>query len=327
MRPAGLATITLTAIGLGLASPTGAPAAVTIGSNLQNPPNQTFNCSGMNLCTVNLSALPAARQALGGLVAPINGVVVAWTIRIGASTEPVSFRAIRPVGGSFTGVATLPAVTPPISSTTSYSARVPVMAGDGIGLNCCQGGNGQLLNDAGAPNGSTFRYWNPVLGDGAGPFPPTATQTPAQYELTLQATIELDTDKDVFGDETQDNCLGTPGPYGGCPNSFTLGKPKALKKGKVAVTATLPGPGTVSAGSPSDPTLATKAARSKRLLRPASLSRSEKSAGAVKLILKLTGAARSRLADAGKLKLKIRAVYTPPGGSPGLATKKLKLRT
>jgi hypothetical protein len=232
MRRARLATITLTAIGLGLASPTGAPAAVTIGSNLQNPPNQTFNCSGMNLCTVNLSALPAARQALGGLVAPINGVVVAWTIRIGASTEPVSFRAIRPVGGSFTGVATLPAVTPPISSTTSYSARVPVMAGDGIGLNCCQGGNGQLLNDAGAPNGSTFRYWNPVLGDGAGPFPSTATQTPAQYELTLQATIEPDTDKGRLRRRNPGQLPGNPRPLWRLSQQLHAGQAQGLEEGQ-----------------------------------------------------------------------------------------------
>jgi hypothetical protein len=202
-----------------------ASAAVTIGSNLQHEPNTAFNCSDLNRCTVMLSALEPARQAPGGVVSPIDGVLVSWSIRVADGTEPITFRVIRPSGaGSFAGVGSLPEVTPPLRATTTYSARVAVRAGDGIGFDCCQMGYGWFWNDAGAnpggepffaPNGSTFLYWNPILADGGSPLAPTATQGPEQYETAIQATIETDCDNDGLGDETQDTnpsatCTGLP---------------------------------------------------------------------------------------------------------------------
>jgi hypothetical protein len=47
----------------------------------------------------------------------------------------------------------------------------------------------------------------------------------------------------------------------------------------------------------------------------------------VALTLKLTKSAIGKLNDAGKLKLKVKAVYTPVGGPPGSQTKKKKLRS
>jgi hypothetical protein len=40
-----------------------------------------------------------------------------------------------------------------------------------------------------------------------------------------------------------------------------------------------------------------------------------------------SGARRAKLARAGKLKLKLKAIYTRPGGPPGSAVKKQKLRS
>jgi RTX calcium-binding nonapeptide repeat (4 copies) len=210
-----------------------ASAAVTIGSNLQHEPNNSFNCSDLNRCTVMLSALEPARQAPGGVVSPIDGVLVSWSIRVGDGTEPITFRVIRPSGAVqlgpttsqlFVGAASVPEVTPPLRETTTYPARVAVRAGDGIGFDCCQMGIGWFWNDAGAnpggepffaPNGSTYRFWNPILADGGSPLAPTATQGPEQYETAIQARIETDCDKDGLGDETQDTnpsatCTGLP---------------------------------------------------------------------------------------------------------------------
>jgi hypothetical protein len=216
-----------------------ASAAVTIGSNLQHEPNQSFNCSDLNRCTVMLSALEPARQAPGGVVSPIDGVLVSWSIRVAAPSEPIEFRVIRPTGaGSFVGVGSLPTVTPPEYATTTYPARVAVRAGDGIGINCCQMGNARFWHDAGfnpvgepffAPNGSTYLFWNPILPDG-GPLPPTATQGPEQYETAIQATIEPDCDQDGLFDETQDSNLSTCGPNDTTPT----GSPPTLPNGAPA---------------------------------------------------------------------------------------------
>ena len=232
-----IAIATTTALLGGLILPATGNGAVTIGSSLQNAPNQEFNCA-VNQCTVGLSALEPARQASGGIFSPIDGVIVSWSIRVGTSTEPIRFRVIRPSGpGTFTGAATLAEVTPPTSITTSYPARAAVLAGDGIGLDCCDASSGVFWNDAGAPNGSTFRYWNPVLADGGSPRLPTNTQTPQQYETAIQATIEPDADHDTFGDESQDQCLGQAGPNNGCPASVPAPNPSTAAadcKGKPA---------------------------------------------------------------------------------------------
>ena len=105
---------------------------------------------------------------------------------------------------------------------------------------------------------------------------------------------------DVYGDETQDKCVGTAGGFNGCPNKFALGKPKG-KKGKVKVTATVPGAGTLSAGSASDQALA-KAAKSRRQLKRVTRNLTSTTKQKVTLTLKLTKAAQRKLAENGNLK-------------------------
>jgi hypothetical protein len=47
----------------------------------------------------------------------------------------------------------------------------------------------------------------------------------------------------------------------------------------------------------------------------------------VTLAVKLTKSAKRKLATKGKLKLKVKAVYTPVGGPPGSQIQKKKLRS
>ena len=44
-------------------------------------------------------------------------------------------------------------------------------------------------------------------------------------------------------------------------------------------------------------------------------------------MLKLTKAARRKLADKGKLKVRVKAIYMPTGGPPGSKTAKATLKT
>jgi hypothetical protein len=140
------------------------------------------------------------------------------------------------------------------------------------------------------------------------------------YRLNAQAVVEPDTDRDVFGDETQDKCVGTAGAANGCPSTVTIGKIQQKGDKKVAVTAAVPGAGTLQAGSPS-------ALASAKSLKTATKTLTAISRQQVVLTVKLTKSARSKLSDTGKLKLKVKVVYTPAGGTPGSATKKKKLKS
>jgi ABC-type Na+ efflux pump permease subunit len=101
---------------------------------------------------------------------------------------------------------------------------------------------------------------------------------------------------------------------------------KLKQKGtKVKVTATVPGAGTVKAGSPSDPSLARVSAVAKKSLKPVSQTVTSTSTQQVVLTLKLTKSAKRKLASKGKLKVKVKVIYTPSGGPSGSQTKTVKL--
>jgi hypothetical protein len=82
------------AAALCVALPAPASAAVTIGSNLNGVAAGETTCGSG--CTYAHGALPPASTASGGLLAPIDGVVVLWRIKVGASATPVALRITRP---------------------------------------------------------------------------------------------------------------------------------------------------------------------------------------------------------------------------------------
>jgi hypothetical protein len=146
----------------------------------------------------------------------------------------------------------------------------------------------------------------------------------SNQRILIAAQVEVDTDHDDFGDDTQDRCIGAPGAANGCPSTVTIDKLKQKGDTRVKVTVTVPGAGTLKVGSPSDPALASAAAKS---LKAKSKILTVTSKQQLKLTLKLTRSAIGKLEDAGALKLKVKAVYTPVGGPPGSQTKKKKLRS
>jgi hypothetical protein len=185
-------------VAVGLIGLLGAPpadAAVTIGSNLVPPADLTLMCGGG--CTESHAALPLTDTAPAGILAPISGVVVRWRIKIGGSTSPVTLRITRP-GDSFTriGAGTGPTVTPAPNAISTFDARLPIEAGDAIGVDCCVN-NTTLLSNTGTGGNAV---WRPPLQDGQ-----TATgMFQGGFQLLLNADIEPDCDGDGFGDESQD---------------------------------------------------------------------------------------------------------------------------
>jgi hypothetical protein len=204
----------LVAVAALIATSGSAGAATTIGSNLASTPVNTFNCSNVNQCTLSQHMLPAAKLAPGGLISPIDGVIVRWRIKVGSSTGLVALRVTRPGNSANrTGAGSLANVAPPADQTTQFdvSPGLPIKAGDSIGLDCCQLGSGVIF----APDATAaFFRWDPTLVNGE---PPNAADGQSFSEITMNADVEPDADADGFGDETQDQCPTDASTQGPCP--------------------------------------------------------------------------------------------------------------
>jgi hypothetical protein len=199
-----------------------AQAATTIGSKLESTPDG-YLCAhpmGTISCTDANSSLAAPFQASGGFVAPTSGVIVRWRLKFGAS--PVSsvtgsLRTLRGGMGVNTGeLETIPHAMP---GTHEFDARLPIQAGDRLGLDLTTTGvdflTGLIAANSEAGAGDANR-WVPPLADGATTSP---TDTFSNVEVLLNADIESDADGDGFGDETQDQCSSDATTQGACASA------------------------------------------------------------------------------------------------------------
>jgi hypothetical protein len=108
---------------------------------------------------------------------------------------------------------------------------IPVQAGDVLGASAGAGLPACIFDATG-----DAVWLDPLrqdLADGG----QAAFQPQANNRLNLIAVVEPDADRDGFGDETQDHCLGAAGPQTGCPVASTPTGPAgqrsaALKKCK-----------------------------------------------------------------------------------------------
>jgi hypothetical protein len=192
--------IALLTIGVAaLAIPGPAGAAVTIGSNLESAPTLPGLFCQNTPCTASHISLPAGSTAPGGLVAPIDGVVVRWRIKVENDVTPVALRITRPgIGAIRTGGGTGPTVTPSVNGISTYPIQLPIQEGDAVGIDCCHEGTLDAFSET---TGANYSVWNPRLQDGA----PFRVVSPIPQELLVNADIEPDCDGDGFGDETQDS--------------------------------------------------------------------------------------------------------------------------
>ncbi len=298
------------------AAPSADAATVTVGSPMTMPANGTAVCGAA--CTWANTALG---ESGANVTSPISGTIVRWRLAGGSTGGPFELRVIRPAGGGlYTGFGTSSPAQPVGSGDQNFTTNLPIQAGDLIGINEPSGSGVPRFT----PPTSTESAWNPALPDGT-----TATAPSGNFpgfESLFNADVESDTDHDGFGDDTQDKCVGTAGTFNGCPNTVTLDKLKQKgTKPKVKVKLTVPGAGTLKAGSASDPALASAAAKTS--LKPVTRTLTSTTQQQVALTLKLTKSAKRELAEKGKLKAQVKVVYTPPGGPAGSQTGKVKLRS
>jgi hypothetical protein len=297
-------------IGAG-AAPAG--AAVTIGETF--PPVQSFGGAGVFI---------QIGSPGNSYTVPSDGVITSWSFEAHPTedTPPLKLKMMRHVTGDdylTVGDSQRETVMPGVLNT--WPTRIAVKAGD---------------FPAHGYSDTTFGYRSPPgyvtteisgsPGDPAMDPPPGTTTTfespsSSSHQIDVSAVLEPDADRDAFGDETQDKCVGSAGTANGCPSTVTIKKLKQRGDKKLKATVTVPGSGSLAVGSAS--ALASAAAKTvKTVRRTITATRKQK----LVLTLKLTKSATAKLSRSGKLKVKVKAVYTPPGGAPGAdrETKKLK---
>jgi hypothetical protein len=303
-----------------LATPSAASASQVIGQTATGIPNT--GCPGNT---------PWAQASIGvdPSYSPSSyGVITSFSAKAGPSaTQSLKLLVLQPGSGNqFSVVArdVVRTLSLPSAVNTFTGMRLQIEPTQRLGLFVPAGGTGPcdwvsttpgdvVSNPLGAP------------GEPADNVSVSYTGSTSSRRLNASAVVEPDSDHDVFGDETQDKCVGTPGTANGCPSTVSIDGLKQKGNKKVKVTVTVPGAGTLAVGSASDPALASaeKAQTVKAVTQTLTSTRSQQ----VTLAVKLTKSAKSKLAAKGKLKLQVKAVYTPAGGPPASQTQKKKLRS
>lgn len=229
---------------LALAATAPAPAAVTIGSNLKHVPNNSACAPTAQSpsCTMLSTVLPSESTATGGVVSPIDGVVVRWHVRSTSSTGEF----LRPrVLSSDTGGAAGDFIYPPnVAAILTYQTRLSITKGQYFGVDVV-GGNGApiVFTNAGAGNTTVFF---PLLPPGA--TVATVKSAASNLETLVSADIEADLDGDGYGDQTQDQCPTDKSTQGPCPKAPPAGTGTTTPP----PTTTTP-TGTPSGTTPSEP--------------------------------------------------------------------------
>jgi hypothetical protein len=224
---AGAISMCATAV-LGLPGPAG--AATTIGSDLATAPGIG---EGHALGRTSVLRAFPGRQ----VTAPADGVIVAWRIRVGGSSNAqlVELRVIRGTGAASTGAGSSQAESVPAApGIYAFAAALPIAAGDFIGIDVLPSGTTGTFFGAGPP-GTQRENWTPPLADGESRAPNSSNSG----GVSINADIEPDCDQDGLGDETQDpdtSSCNPPPPKSDRTLTLDANKGKVEKRRKVLLS-------------------------------------------------------------------------------------------
>jgi RTX calcium-binding nonapeptide repeat (4 copies) len=112
----------------------------------------------------------------------------------------------------------------------TFSARLPVQVGDVLGMLAPQP---CLLGGPGYPVGDQVRYFPSTTEPPKGSTQ-TTTVVKSGFRILIAANVEPDSDRDGFGDETQDQCPTNATIQGPCPQPPTPPTSPPTCKGKPA---------------------------------------------------------------------------------------------
>jgi hypothetical protein len=158
---------------------------------------------------------------------PAGGVITSWSHRANSATgRELGLRVFRPLGGTnytLVGGSGVQVLSADVSNT--FQTRIPVQAGDLLGLYVGNPGSGGIFDFGG---GASCAYSgvsasvNYRLGinpePAAGATVDLVGFSPGTL-LNVTATVEADADGDSYGDETQDGCSSQSAVQGACPTT------------------------------------------------------------------------------------------------------------
>jgi hypothetical protein len=286
-----------------------AHAAVTVGQLAfeDNPTN----------CTPATALVTTEVAALTPFSAPSSGVITSWQTKAGDGSggTDAKLKIFRATANPDQFLVVGQSAFQPITASSvngPFPVRIPVEAGDYVSIRTGSNGGPCLSQTAIEADVSRVTQGEPDTPTGSTTF---FVGTNTQQRANVAATLEPDGDRDGWGDETQDRCVGVPGPIEGCPdNNFQVAGAVALKNGFARLTVNVPGPGTVTAQQASSQAAASKKKKRKKggaLIRPATAQAG--GAGAVTLTLKPSSAGRKRLAKKGRMSVPVSVSFTPTG--------------
>jgi len=200
------------------------------------------NCAANETTELGESATLFALTAAGDplpLIAPSDGVITKWSLNAAPELPPAfqTLEVVRQTGPSSVLVVGKSGqnISP---GSNSFDTRIPVKAGDHLGLSagagvpllfCLVPGPKNLLAVfLSAPTGSTVTL---------------AGETEAEARVPAVAVLEPDADNDGYGDETQDKCPQSAASQAACPvvapiPPVALGTSAKIKKALVNVLVT-----------------------------------------------------------------------------------------
>lgn len=260
------------------------------------------------------------------VVAPISGVITEWTVNTDIVVESEGklagefprilqqrLLALRAEGESFKVVGESSGGPLNLKGTSTYTARVPVQAGDYLGIagspfaaycDTKDPADAYAAATGGTPVGSTFRV-----------------ERSTGLQVPIVARVEPDVDGDGYGDETQDQCPQSAAYQSPCPvvtvSSLSLTHPKAVT---VYISSSLSAPiavnGTVNLGKGKTATLVAPG----QTVAPGSLGRFNLP------LTKTVQKTLKALTTKKSLTLTVTASATNVTGSPSTATSTVKLQ-
>ncbi len=154
-----------------------------------------------------------------------QGVITSWSTYNSGGTYGLKLK----VGNAFGtdgGIARYESALETVSATgtNTFPSRIRIFNGESIGVYSSGGAPGMLQTVADVPSLYVVLKAGDLLAS-----PGTLTATPdtsgwepsaniykSAFRLNIAATVELDADGDLFGDETQDKCPGVNGSADGC---------------------------------------------------------------------------------------------------------------
>jgi hypothetical protein len=165
-----------------------ASASMTIG--------ETFDPTSSGICTPSPRTFIQSGPASYSM--PTSGVLTSWSYHAGANPPQVKLKVARKIGADLLIVGETAPKSPDPNGPSTYATRIPVQAGDAIGLTLVT--DGECFR--GAPTAFTY---DDIAGDPAPGTTETAFENSA-LQFDISAQLEADADGDGYGDETQDEC-------------------------------------------------------------------------------------------------------------------------